>query len=103
MVVCKSNTLQGKTFKKRLQLDFCFNRSNRALKIKVNQSIARTVSTATEQLKRTSCLFGGIQDWIVYLKTWLRYLERKEKSAYTQGYFSSIFLTFKSISSNQVF
>ena len=77
MFVCKSNTFARE---KTLQLDFCFNRSNRAPEIKVNQSIARTMSTAAEQLKRRTCLFGGIQDWIVYLKTWLRYLEQNEKS-----------------------
>ena len=73
--VCKTNTFARE---KTLQLDFCFNRSNRALEIKVHQSIARTVSTAAEQLKRRACLFGGIQDCIVYLKTWLRYLEQNE-------------------------
>ena len=52
--VCKSNTFAGE---KTLQLDFCFNRSNRALEFKVNQSIARTVSTAAEQYIKKKGMF----------------------------------------------
>ena len=72
VVVCKSNTLQGKTFKKTLELDFVSTVLTEHKSQLVN---CKNCVDRCRTIKRRACLLGGIQDWIVYLKTWLRYLE----------------------------
>ena len=67
-------TLQRKTFKKQRNTSTCVNRTvNRALKVNQSNCVDRC------RTNRSARLFERIQDWIICLKTWLRYLKRKEK------------------------
>ena len=67
-------TLQRKTFKKQRNTSTCVNRTvNRTLKVNQSNCVDHC------RTNRSARLFRRIQDWIICLKTWLRYLKRNEK------------------------